>query len=146
MDYFQLILLALATPFTLIWIYLAITGGKKYQKYTDSSFAKEFQMSELLCVGFSVMRILHISTKTRAAQAKIREIAEIKGKKYAEYYYYMLLGAKTTYTYTIVIVVMLLSAMSNNKGLLFMGLIVGGLLILYLDLALFDKLTARPPS
>ena len=143
MDYFQLILLALATPFTLIWIYLAITGGKKYQKYTDSSFAKEFQMSELLCVGFSVMRILHISTKTRAAQAKIREIAEIKGKKYAEYYYYMLLGAKTTYTYTIVIVVMLLSAMSNNKGLLFMGLIVGWLLILYLDLALFDKLTAR---
>ena len=143
MDYFQLILLALATPFTLIWIYLAITGGKKYQKYTDSSFAKEFQMSELLCVGFSVMTILHISTKTRAAQAKIREIAEIKGKKYAEYYYYMLLGAKTTYTYTIVIVVMLLSAMSNNKGLLFMGLIVGGLLILYLDLALFDKLTAR---
>lgn len=143
MDYFQLILLALATPFTLIWIYLAITGGKKYQKYTDSSFAKEFQMSELLCVGFSVMRILHISTKTRAAQAKIREIAEIKGKKYAEYYYYMLLGAKTTYTYTIVIVVMLLSAMSNNKGLLFMGLIVGGLLILYLDLALSDKLTAR---
>lgn len=143
MDYFQLILLALATPFTLIWIYLAITGGKKYQKYTDSSFAKEFQMSELLCVGFSVMRILHISTKTRAAQAKIREIAEIKGKKYAEYYYYMLLGAKTTYTYTIVIVVMLLSAMSNNKVLLFMGLIVGGLLILYLDLALFDKLTAR---
>ena len=143
MDYFQFILLALATPFTLIWIYLAITGGKKYQKYTDSSFAKEFQMSELLCVGFSVMRILHISTKTRAAQAKIREVAEIKGKKYAEYYYYMLLGAKTTYTYTIVIVVMLLSAMSNNKGLLFMGLIVGGLLILYLDLALFDKLTAR---
>lgn len=143
MDYFQLILLALATPFTLIWIYLAITGVKKYQKYTDSSFAKEFQMSELLCVGFSVMRILHISTKTRAAQAKIREVAEIKGKKYAEYYYYMLLGAKTTYTYTIVIVVMLLSAMSNNKGLLFMGLIVGGLLILYLDLALFDKLTAR---
>ena len=76
-------------------------------------------------------------------RAKIREVAEIKGKKYAEYYYYMLLGAKTTYTYTIVIVVMLLSAMSNNKGLLFMGLIVGGLLILYLDLALFDKLTAR---
>ena len=35
-------------------------------------------MSELLCVGFSVMRILHISTKTKSAQAKIREIAEIK--------------------------------------------------------------------
>ena len=71
MDYFQLILLTLATPFTLIWIYLAIAGGKKYQKYTDSSFAKEFQMSELLCVGFSVMRILHISTKTILMQEYI---------------------------------------------------------------------------
>lgn len=80
MDYFQLILTALVTPFTLIWVFLAVTGGKRYQKYTDSAFAKEFQMSELLCVGFSVMRILHISTKTKSAQAKIREIAEIKGK------------------------------------------------------------------
>ncbi len=143
MDYFQLILLTLATPFTLIWIYLAIAGGKKYQKYTDSSFAKEFQMSELLCVGFSVMRILHISTKTRSAQAKIREIAEIKGKKYAEYYYYMLLGAKTTYIYTIIIFVILLSALADSKSLLFLGLVMGGLLILYLDLTLQDKLTAR---
>lgn len=143
MDYFQLILLTLATPFTLIWIYLAIAGGKKYQKYTDSSFAKEFQMSELLCVGFSVMRILHISTKTRSAQAKIREIAEIKGKKYAEYYYYMLLGAKTTYIYTIIIFVILLSALADSKSLLLLGLVMGGLLILYLDLTLQDKLTAR---
>ena len=52
MDYFQLILTALVTPFTLIWVFLAVTGGKRYQKYTDSAFAKEFQMSELLCVGF----------------------------------------------------------------------------------------------
>ena len=81
-DFFQLGLVAISTPFVLLWLFFACFKGKKYQKYTDSSFAKEFQMSELLCVGFSVMRILHISTKTRAAQAKIREIAEIKGKKY----------------------------------------------------------------
>ena len=137
-----MILLTLATPFTLIWIYLAIAGGKKYQKYTDSSFAKEFQMSELLCVGFSVMRILHISTKTRSAQAKIREIAEIKGKKYAEYYYYMLLGAKTTYIYTIIIFVILLSALADSKSLLLLGLVMGGLLILVLDLPqVLSKLT-----
>ena len=143
MDYFQLILTALVTPFTLIWVFLAVTGGKRYQKYTDSAFAKEFQMSELLCVGFSVMRILHISTKTKSAQAKIREIAEIKGKKYAEYYYYMLLGAKTTYIYTILVVVLLLSAVADSKGLLLLGVVTGGLLILYLDLSLQDKLTAR---
>ena len=140
MDYFQLILTALVTPFTLIWVFLAVTGGKRYQKYTDSAFAKEFQMSELLCVGFSVMRILHISTKTKSAQAKI---AEIKGKKYAEYYYYMLLGAKTTYIYTILVVVLLLSAVADSKGLLLLGVVTGGLLILYLDLSLQDKLTAR---
>ena len=79
------------------------------------------------------MRILHISTKTRSAQAKIREIAEIKGKKYAEYYYYMLLGAKTTYIYTIIIFVILLSALADSKSLLLLGLVMGGQ----------DKLTAR---
>ena len=105
MELFQLILLAVTTPFALIWLFLAAAKGKKYRQYTNSAFAREFQMSDLFCVGFSVMEILHISTKSRRAQAKIKEISEIKGKRYAEYYYFILLGAKTTYIFTILIFV-----------------------------------------
>ena len=91
-DYFQLILMIICTPFALVWICLAITKGKKYATYTKSTFAREFQMSKLFCVGFALMPILHMGTKTRRAKLKIKEIAEIKGKKYAEYYYYTSFG------------------------------------------------------
>ena len=125
---------------------LAVSGSskrKKYRQYTNSAFAREFQMSDLFCVGFSVMEILHISTKSRRAQAKIKEISEIKGKRYAEYYYFILLGAKTTYIFTILIFVCLLAVLAASVEALLLGLLLGGLAIAYLDLSLQDKLTAR---
>ena len=143
MELFQLILLAVTTPFALIWLFLAAAKGKKYRQYTNSAFAREFQMSDLFCVGFSVMEILHISTKSRRAQAKIKEISEIKGKRYAEYYYFILLGAKTTYIFTILIFVCLLAVLAASVEALLLGLLLGGLAIAYLDLSLQDKLTAR---
>ena len=60
------------------------------------------------------MEILHINTKSRSAQMKIKEIAEIKGKRYAEYYYFILLGAKTTYIFTMVVFVCLLAVLADS--------------------------------
>lgn len=143
MGIFQLILLTVSTPLALIWLFLAVANGKKYKEYTESAFAKEFQMSDLFCVGFSVMEILHINTKSRSAQMKIKEIAEIKGKRYAEYYYFILLGAKTTYIFTMVVFVCLLAVLADSVEALLFGILLGGLAIVYLDLTLQDKLTAR---
>lgn len=143
MGIFQLILLTVGTPLALIWLFLAAANGKKYKEYTESAFAKEFQMSDLFCVGFSVMEILHINTKSRSAQMKIKEIAEIKGKRYAEYYYFILLGAKTTYIFTMVVFVCLLAVLADSVEALLFGILLGGLAIVYLDLTLQDKLTAR---
>lgn len=143
MGIFQLILLTVSTPLALIWLFLAAANGKKYKQYTESAFAKEFQMSDLFCVGFSVMEILHINTKSRSAQMKIKEIAEIKGKRYAEYYYFILLGAKTTYIFTMVVFVCLLAVLADSVEALLFGILLGGLAIVYLDLTLQDKLTAR---
>lgn len=143
MGIFQLILLTVSTPLALIWLFLAAANGKKYKEYTESAFAKEFQMSDLFCVGFSVMEILHINTKSCSAQMKIKEIAEIKGKRYAEYYYFILLGAKTTYIFTMVVFVCLLAVLADSVEALLFGILLGGLAIVYLDLTLQDKLTAR---
>lgn len=142
-DYFQLILMIICTPFALVWICLAITKGKKYATYTKSTFAREFQMSKLFCVGFALMPILHMGTKTRRAKLKIKEIAEIKGKKYAEYYYYILQGAKITYAYTVFLVFMLLSVLAGSVEATLLGVIFSVLVVMYIDLSLQDKLTAR---
>lgn len=142
-DYFQLILVTVCTPFTLVWLYLAVTKGKKYASYTNSSFAKEFQMSFLFCIGFSLIPVLRMGSRTKRAKLKIKEIAEIKGKKYAEYYYYILQGAKITYAYTIFLVFMLLSVLMGGIEALLLGVLFSVLCVMYLNLSLRDKLTAR---
>lgn len=80
-DYFQLILMIICTPFALVWICLAITKGKKYATYTKSTFAREFQMSKLFCVGFALMPILHMGTKTRRAKLKNQRDCRDQGQE-----------------------------------------------------------------
>ncbi|MDD7210159.1 MAG: type II secretion system F family protein [Lachnospiraceae bacterium] len=142
-DYFQLILIIVCTPFTVMWLYFAVFREKKYRKYTRSGFAKEFQMSELFCVGFSVMSLLHVNSTSRKAKIKIKEIAEIKGKKYAEYYYCVMEAAKYTYAYTILLVAMLLAVLADSVEAMLLGILIAGLIVAYLNLSLQDKLSAR---
>ena len=142
-GFFQLGLMLCCTPFVLLWLYLAIANGKKYQRYIESDFAGEFPMRQLFCVGFSVMKILRIDTKSRHARAKIKEIAEIKGKKFAELYYYIMQGAKFTYGYTILIVMVLLAALVGSVEALLLGIVMSVLLVLYVDFSLKDRLDAR---
>lgn len=143
LNLFQVVIMFFSTPLTLVWLYFAAFHGKKYQEYTDSVFAREFQMSDLFCVGFSVMSLLRMDTRNRRAQAKIKEIAEIRGKKYAEYYYYIMQGAKITYAYTIFVIAFLLAALANSVEALLLGIVLGVLAVAYIDLSLKDKLTER---
>lgn len=142
-DFFQIGLVIFCTPFTVLWLYFAMFKGKKYKAYTTSEFAKEFQMSDLLCVGFALMELLHMDTKSRRAKARIKEISEIKGRRYAEFYYYVLQGAKLTYAYTILMVMLLLAALADSVEALLLGIILSALMAAYLELTLQDKLTAR---
>lgn len=142
-DFFQLVLVIFCTPFTLLWLCLAAFKGKKYERYIESDFAREFQMRQLFCVGFSIMKMLHFDSRSRRARMKIKEIAEIKGKNYAEYYYYIMQGAKITYGYTILIVMLLISSLAGSVEALFLGFVMSVLLVLYVDFSLKDKLEAR---
>ena len=84
-----------------------------------------------------------MDTKSRRAKARIKEISEIKGRRYAEFYYYVLQGAKLTYAYTILMVMLLLAALADSVEALLLGIILSVLMAAYLELTLQDKLTAR---
>lgn len=142
-EFFQLGLVIVCTPFVLLWLFLAIFPKKQHQKYISSEFAKEFVANDLLGIGFSVMVLLHIDNKSKRARMKIKEIAEIKGKRYAEYYYYIMQGAKFTYGYTIVVVMMLLSSLAGKVELLLLGFLIAIWLMYLVDVLLKDKLNAR---
>ncbi len=142
-DYFQIIFALICTPFALVWIFLAVTKGKKYETYISSVFAKEFQLRQLFCIGFSLIPVLHMGVHTRSAKIKIKEISEIKGKKYAEYYYYVLQGAKITYAYTVFLIFMLLAVIVGRIEAALLGAVFSVLIVMYMDLSLQDKLSAR---
>lgn len=143
LDLFQIGTMVICTPFTILWLYYAIFKAKKYEAYSKSEFAKEFQMNDFFCIGFSLMALLHINTKSGRAKTRIKEIGEIKGRRYAEYYYYILQGAKYTYAFTIFLVMFLLAVLVNSLEALLLGIIFSVLAVAYLELSLQDKITER---
>lgn len=143
MNWFQIILMIISTPVTLVWVWLAVSKGKKYRPYTESVFAKEFPMSELFCVGFGLMDMFHIDTTSRRARDKIKEISEIRGKAYAEYYYYILMGAEISYGYTVFVLAALFGVLSNSPELFLLALVSCVLCVAYIQMTVQDKLTER---
>ena len=138
-----LIVLLVTTALTTTWCVLALRSGDEYKELIESIDAETFKYPELFCVGFKIMEIFHIDSKSKRARKRIKEIAEVQGKKYAEYYYYVLNGAKWTYGFTMLIIFSLLGCLGKSSVAFLFGLVLAFLLMWYLDEQMNDKLTER---
>ncbi len=139
----RIILLVIATVTVGIWVMLAVKNAEAYEAVTTSIDPVRFRYPELFCVGFSIMHFLKIDTKSKQARKRIKEISEVQGKKYAEYYYYIINGAKWTYGFTVLVLFAVLGALGNSAPGLLFGLIMAVMLMWYLEETMNDKLNAR---
>ncbi len=139
----RIILLIVATIAVAIWCVLAIKYEQTYAEITESIDETKYRYPELFCIGFAIMRFLKIDTSGKQARKRIKEIAEVQGKKYAEYYYYIINGAKWTYSLTVLVLFALLGAMGNSGIALFFGLVLSILLMWYVDETMNDQLEQR---
>lgn len=139
----RIILLVVATIAVAIWCVLAIKYEQTYAEITESIDETKYRYPELFCIGFAIMRFLKIDTSGKQARKRIKEIAEVQGKKYAEYYYYIINGAKWTYGLTVLVLFALLGAMGNSGIALFFGLVLSILLMWYVDETMNDQLEQR---
>lgn len=137
------VMLAITTILTIIWIILALHYEEDYKELTESIDKEQFKYPELFCVGFKIMELLHMNGKSRKARKRIKEISEIQGKKYAEYYYYVLNGAKWTYGFTMLVFFSLFGCLGKSPVAFAFGFILAVLLMWYLDEQMNDKLTER---
>lgn len=140
---FQLAMLIPTTIVVAVWIILAMKYEEKYKDITSSIDPKEYVLSELFYIGFQLMEMFHFNIKSDHSRKKVKEMSEVYGKKYAEYYYYILVGGQVTYLVTVLPVVCLLGLLANNPLALGFGLIMGVLFVWYLRESFRDKLTAR---
>ncbi len=142
-NWFQLGMMICATPFVLFWLFLYLKYKNTFHAYTDNLSPKEFRMSELFFIGMGFMNQVKYNLRSRKGRARIKEISEVKGQKYAEYYYYVIKGATFTYIWTLLPFVLILGAMSDNPMILLIGVCVVVLLVRYLEKDINDKLEER---
>jgi tight adherence protein C len=127
----------------ILWVILAVKYEKKYEQVVSSIDPKEYYMCELFYIGFRIMELIRFDMKSDASRRKIRQMAEVYGKKYAEYYYYVMVGGQITYMVTVIPLVFLLALLADNSTVLLFGVVLAILFVWYLSESFKDKLTAR---
>ena len=143
MDTGRIILLLIATVLVAAWIVLAKKNEAEFKDLTDSIDPQQYRYPDLFCVGFGIMKLLHIDSKSKRARKRIKEIAEVQGKRYAEYYYYVINGAKWTYGFTVFVLLAVLGALGNSAMATVFGIVLAGLLMWYVEELMNDKLEEK---
>ncbi|MEY8338316.1 type II secretion system F family protein [Lachnospiraceae bacterium 62-35] len=142
-NWFQIIMMALATPFTILWLVLLKKYSHTFDSYIAGLSPEEYHMPELFFIGMGFIHLSHYDLHSEKARKRIKEIAEIKGKKYAEYYFYIAKSASFTYLLTLIPFVLIFAAFSNEPGVALLGVALSVLLVKYLDEQMNDKLEER---
>lgn len=140
---FQLAMLIPTTIVVIGWIILAMKYEEKFKEITSSIDSKEYYLSELFYIGFQIMEMIHFNIKSDSSRKKVKEMSEVYGKKYAEYYYYVLVGGQITYIVTVLPIVFLLGLLANEPIAIVLGMVFAILFVWYLNESFKDKLTAR---
>ena len=143
MDTQRLFLLILATVLVLAWIVLAKKYEKIYESMIKTIDSEQFKYPELFCVGFALMKFLKIDSRSKQGRKRVKEITEVQGKRYAEYYFYVINGEKWTYGFTVLVFFAVLGAMANEPMAVIMGVLLACLAMWYIEELLNDKLSAR---
>lgn len=142
-NVYRLSMMIVATPLTLLWIMLYMKYNSTFDAYISNLDPKEYRLSYLYFIGMGFVDKFHINIYTRKGKKKIKDISEIKGAKYAQYYYYIIVCATITYILTLVPVAFLIGALTDKPMMLIVILAISVLLIRYLFHDLNNKLDAR---
>lgn len=140
---FQMLMLIPTTILTSWWIWLAAKYETKFTSITDTLDKKEYPLAELFYIGFEVLDILHFNIKSDHSRKRVKEMSEVYGRRYAEYYYYILVGGQATYVITALPLVFAFAVLGNSAETLLLGIVLAVLLVWYLQETFKDKLSAR---
>ena len=139
----QMMILAAATVLAVGWLALAVRYRAAYDNVIAAVDGDTFPLSELFLIGFGIMDLIHFNMRSDRSRRRIREIAEVRGRKYAEFYYYTVIGAEFTYGYTALALLLLLSALAQTPVVALFGVALSVLAVLYVEEQLDNALTDR---
>ncbi len=139
----QIMIAVAATVLTVDWFVLNRRYKDSFGEVTGSIDREEYRYPELFFVGFGIMDIIRYDMNTKQARKRIHEIAEVSGKKYAQFYFYVTRGAEFTYAYLALTLMFLLAAAADSALLAVLGIALAILAALYMEQELDNKLANR---
>lgn len=139
----RIFMCSIATVLTLIWTVLVMRSGDEFDDMIESVNPDEFYFPEFLVIGLHITKAFKINLKADKTRNRIKEIGEVKGKRYAEFYYYMMRAAKWTYALAALTISALLAAVTSTFSTLLYGVIIAALLVSHVDGKINDQLKER---
>lgn len=140
---FQIIFFFIAAVLSLTWIYMERKYGHRYDQIIDTIDRSTYRMPEIFFIGFRIMEIIGFDIKSETNRKKVKNMAEIYGKKYAEYYLYVMTGAQISYAITILPIGILVAVIANRPVAMLFGIALAVLVVVYLSEEFKDKLNER---
>lgn len=138
-----MLLMIFATMFAIFVLYLHFRFKESFNDVLSGIPQGEYPMSDIYYIGFGLMQLIHFDMSSKSSKGKIKLISEIYGKQYGPYYFYILRGGQITFGIILIMLLFLITGISGNTTLVFAGILVGAMMIWYLDELLNDKINSR---
>lgn len=139
----QVVMLLIGAVAVLFWILLYLKYTKAFDDYIAPLKSGQFFLQEVLFIGLGAMSMFRVNILSAKHRNKLRNMQELYGEQYGEYYLYVTTGVKYTYILTGFPVVCLAAALANNVLVMALGAVAVGAIIYYLDIEVADGIKKR---
>lgn len=128
---------------SIFWIVLWVKYGRAYDSYIQPLDGSEYFMKTFFFAGFGVMQMFHVNLEGRRFRERVKVMAELKGKQYAQFYTMVNCAAQISYVVTIVPLGALLAVIVNELALFIFAVMIAAILAVYVDMDFDTKLQKR---
>lgn len=133
----------IGTIIVAFWCIIYFKYKEMYDDVISAIDKKQFILPEAFFIGFGVIDLFKINLRSVSGRRKEKNLAEIYGEKYAEYYRYVIVGGQITYGITIAPLGFFIGAITNDLTFAILTIIAAAALIIYLDLDVKSAIDKR---
>lgn len=139
----NIVLSAIGTILSLIWLFILFTDKKKYAAIIEEIDGKEYFLKDLFFIGFRMIGFLDINISSPSLQKKARRLSEMVGTKEAKKLVLIDLAAQISYIMTFAPLGFLLTVILDDVLCLFIAFVIIAYLVIYVEYDKNNKLQKR---
>lgn len=135
----EVVLFIIGLILTVVYIAIYLGGSKKYSALIDGVDKDFYALSDTFVVGIAIVEKFHLNSGEKDYKKKMK-IAELFSKQYLDFNYMIYRAAKISYFVLFLPIAFLLGALMKTPLMVFLGLILGVLLMFYVDMKIDSKI------